>query len=349
MATPKKNSHGKWETIVYIGVDPRTGKKKYKHLTADTKPELLEKMRKCGSETPQTVDAASMTVFDAVSAYIDRRRLDLSPSTLDGYIKMRSNAFPELMRLRISALTDEICQQAIDNAARTLSPKTITNRWHFLLSAVKEAKKNVDISVRTPTVKRKRLTMPETEPLMLLFQSIENTPLEIPVFLAAVCGLRRSEIVALDFGKDIDYDKNLIHINKAVVLGPDKKYHQKDPKSYAGERTVPAPVWLIGKLAEARDNPAYIRYKANTITSKFTPIAKRCGVSCSFHGLRHYYASIMSALNIPEQYQMERMGHSTNYMLRRYQEYIASKEAEINSDLMSALDNLNPNSIQTTP
>jgi hypothetical protein len=50
----------------------------------------------------------------------------------------------------------------------------------------------------------------------------------------------------------------------------------------------------------------------------------------------------MSALNIPEQYQMERMGHATNYMLKRYQEYLRSKEAEVNSDLMSALDNLNP-------
>ena len=56
----------------------------------------------------------------------------------------------------------------------------------------------------------------------------------------------------------------------------------------------------------------------------------------------------MSALNIPEQYAMERMGHSTNFMLKRYQEYIRSKEAEINNDLMDALDNLNPYSIQTT-
>ena len=55
----------------------------------------------------------------------------------------------------------------------------------------------------------------------------------------------------------------------------------------------------------------------------------------------------MSALNIPEQYQMERMGHSTPYMLHRYQEYLRSKEAEVNAALMSALDALDPNSIDS--
>lgn len=342
MATPKKNADGKWETIVYIGIDPKTGKKKYKHLWADTKPELMAKMRQLDDETPQTVSAGSLTVADAIEAYIDRRKNDLSPSTLDGYLKMQRTAFPELMHIKIASLTDEICQQAVDRAAKTVSPKTILNRWNFILAAVKEAKKNVALSVRLPSVRRKRLSMPETDPLMSLFKAIENTPLEIPVYLAAICGLRRSEIVALDFAADIDYEKNLIHISKAVVLGPDKKYHRKDPKSDAGERTVPAPAWLIDKIKEARDNPKYARYQANTITCKFSPIAKQHGVNCSFHGLRHYYASIMDSLNIPEQYQMERMGHATNYMLKRYQEYIKSKEAEVNDALSAHLDSLNP-------
>ena len=45
-----------------------------------------------------------------------------------------------------------------------------------------------------------------------------------------------------------------------------------------------------------------------------------------------------------QQYAMERMGHATNYMLHRYQEYLRSKESEVNDSLMSALENLNPSS-----
>jgi len=344
MATAKKTASKSksWETTVFIGVDPTTGKKKYKHLTAPSKAKLQEKVKALEGETPKTIDALSLTVREAVEQYIARREKDLSPSTLQDYRKHARSAFPELMNLTIGELTDEICQRSIDAYAQTVKPKTVVNRWNLLYAAVKEAKRNVKIYIRLPSVKRKRLDMPEQESLFRLFKEIENTPLEIPVLLASTCGLRRSEICALDLTEDIDYDKSLIHIDKALVIGPDNRYVIKDTKTTAGERTVPCPAWVLDKLAEARDNPNYQPYKPNTITTSFTPIAKQCGVNCTFHGLRHYYASVMSALNIPEQYQMERMGHATNYMLKRYQEYLRSKEAEVNSDLMSALDSLNP-------
>ena len=342
MATAKKTASGSWEITVFIGVDPATGKKTYKHLTAPTKAKLHEKVKALEGETPKTISAMSLTVREAVDQYIARREKDLSPSTLQDYRKHARSAFPELMNLTIGELTDEICQRSIDAYAQTAAPKTVVNRWNLLHAAVREAKRNVKLYVRLPSVKRKRLDMPEQESLFRLFKEIENTPLEIPVLLAATCGLRRSEICALNLAEDVDYDKGLIHIDKALVPGPDNRYVIKDTKTTAGERTVPCPAWVLDKLAEARDNPNYQPYKPNTITTSFTPIAKQCGVNCTFHGLRHYYASVMSALNIPEQYQMERMGHATNHMLKRYQEYLKSKEAEVNSDLMSALDNLNP-------
>lgn len=342
MATAKKTASGSWEITVFIGVDPATGKKTYKHLTAPSKAKLQEKVKALEGETPKTISALSLTVREAVEQYIARREKELSPSTLQDYKKHAHSAFPELMNLTIGELTDEVCQQSIDAYARTAAPKTVVNRWNLLHAAVKEAKRNVKLYVRLPSVKRKRLDMPEQESLFRLFKEIENTPLEIPVLLAATCGLRRSEICALNLAEDVDYDKGLIHIDKAFVPGPDNRYVIKDTKTTAGERTVPCPAWVLDKLAQARNNPNYQPYKPNTITTSFTPLAKQCGVNCTFHGLRHYYASVMSALNIPEQYQMERMGHATNHMLKRYQEYLRSKEAEVNSDLMTALDNLNP-------
>jgi integrase len=342
MATAKKTASGSWEITVFIGVNPATGKKTYKHLTAPTKAKLHEKVKALEGETPQTISVLSLTVREAVDQYIARREKDLSPSTLQDYQKHARSAFPELMNRTIGELTDEICQRSIDAYAQTAAPKTVVNRWNLVHAAVKEAKRNAKLYVRLPSVKRKRLDMPEQESLFRLFKEIENTPLEIPVLLAATCGLRRSEICALDFAEDIDYQKGLIHIDKALVPGPDNRYVIKDTKTTAGERTVPCPAWVLDKLAQARDNPNYQPYKPNTITTSFAPLAKQCGVNCTFHGLRHYYASVMSALNIPEQYQMERMGHATNHMLKRYQEYLKSKEAEVNSDLMTALDNLNP-------
>ena len=348
MATPKKNANGKWETLVYVGINPKTGKKKYKHLWADSKPELVRKMREMEDESTDTIDALSQTVGDVVDAYIARRKTELSPSTIANYKKYRREAFAELMPVRLSQLTDSVCQSAIDKYAEGHAPKTVANRWGLICAAVKEAKKNWNVAVHLPPVKRKRLKMPDEQPLLNLFKEIENTPLEIPVLLAALCGLRRSEICALNFAEDVDYTTGMIRVNKALVMDEDGEYIYKDPKSDAGERAVPCPAWVLEKLKAARDDPHYVRWQANTITCKFTPVAKQLGVNCSFHGLRHYYASLMSALNVPEQYAMERMGHSTNYMLKRYQEYIRSKEAEVNEDLMNALDSLNPYSSETT-
>ena len=342
MPTPKKKPNGSWEVTVFIGSDPLTGKKKYRHLTAPTRGELLDKIRDMEDETPKTIDALSLTVGEAVDSYIDRRSSELSPSTLANYRKYRRESFPDLMPLKLGQLTDDICQRSIDLYSRTRSPKTVLNRWNLVYASIREAKRNLVLYVRLPSVKRKRLDMPDDEPLLHLFQEIENTPLEIPVLLAAICGLRRSEICALDFSEDVDYDRSLIFVNKALVMDEHNHYVLKDTKTTAGERAVPCPSWVLDKLAQARDNPKYVRYMPNTITCQFTPLARQFGVHCSFHGLRHYYASIMSALNIPEQYQMERMGHASPYMLKRYQEYLKSKEVSINHDLMSALTKLNP-------
>lgn len=349
MATPKQKANGSWEATVYIGTDLLSGKKSYRHLTAPTKPELLRKMRQMEDETPKTADALSMTVGEAIDAYLARREGELSPSTMANYKKYRRESFLRLMPLKIGQLSDELCQRAIDEYAKGHAPKTVVNRWNLVAASIKEAKKNWNVSVRLPSVRRKRLDMPDEQPLMDLFKAIENTPLEIPVLLAAICGLRRSEICALDYTKDIDFDKGLIRVNKALVMDEHNAYVLKDTKSFAGTRSVPCPRWVLDKIAEARDNPGYTRYQPNTITCKFSPIAKEYGVNCSFHGLRHYYASVMSALGIPEQYQMERMGHSTAYMLHRYQEFLRSKEAEVNYDLMNALDSLDPNIGKITP
>ena len=46
--------------------------------------------------------------------------------------------------------------------------------------------------------------------------------------------------------------------------------------------------------------------------------------------MRHYNASVMLALNVPDKYAMERMGHRTNHMLKNvYQHTIIEKQKEI--------------------
>lgn len=64
--------------------------------------------------------------------------------------------------------------------------------------------------------------------------------------------------------------------------------------------------------------------------------------------MRHYYASIMLALGVPDKYAMERMGHSTNSMLKHYQESVKEKDIEINNAMNDYFSRLDETTKKTT-
>lgn len=54
--------------------------------------------------------------------------------------------------------------------------------------------------------------------MIKIFKEIKNTPLEVPIYLAALCGMRRSEIAALRW-EDVDLESERLTI-KAASLFP---------------------------------------------------------------------------------------------------------------------------------
>lgn len=87
---------------------------------------------------------------------------------------------------------------------------------------------------------------------------------------------------------------------------------------------------------EAKAFIRFLRTLYNIITSKFPSVVIAAGVRpFNFHCLRHYYASVMLFLNIPNKYTQQRMGHATDNMLKNvYQHLMAEKvhEADAMSD-----------------
>ena len=70
---------------------------------------------------------------------------------------------------------------------------------------------------------------------------------------------------------------------------------------------------------------------ASTLSYHFEQACKRAGVrKMRFHDLRHYSASVLLMLGVPDKYAMERMGHATNNMLKTvYQHTMAEKRSEV--------------------
>ena len=60
-----------------------------------------------------------------------------------------------------------------------------------------------------------------------------------------------------------------------------------------------------------------VRMKLDSITKEWARIREDCDFYCRFHDLRHYTASIMKAVGMPDKNAMEVMGHATKNMLDR--------------------------------
>ena len=344
MSQAKKLPSGRWRNQLFVGYDDN-GKRIYESFTADTKAEanLLAARRKAELEegVRKARTPSRMTLGEAIDRYIENRDAILSPKTIREYKSYRRLYMQPLMRVKLSELTDEMIQGEINKAARELSPKSIRNIWGFFRAVITATVPDRTVfSVKLPPRERKEMHIPSSEELMKLFDAVRGKRLEVPVLLAATCGLRRGEIAALDLEKDVDYERNTISITKAVSHNDLNEWIVKAPKAYDSYRVIDAPPWVVEILRDARDD-GYEAMNPDHISTAFAKLCKRLEINVRFHDLRHYYASLMLSLGVPDKYAMKRMGHSTNHMLKNiYQHLIDEKNVEITEQINAYFDSM---------
>jgi integrase len=339
MAKAMKLKSGNWRVQVFIGRD-EGGKIKRKSFTARTKKEAEFAAAAFAAGHRAMTDPTEMTVGEAVTQYVDNQVNILSPSTVRGYRTIRRNAFSELMPVKLSRLRQAAVTRAVNVYALTHSPKTVRNAYGLLQSALKVYAPDLRLNTPLPQMVKKEISVPEQGQISALMAHVRGDRMEIPIVLAACLGLRRSEICALT-GEDIDTTARTIRISKALVPNDKNEYVLKAPKSYAGTRTlsdVAPSILLILKPFEGSSDRVF-PYSPQVITDTFRHIAKALGLNCTFHGLRHYNASIMLAMGVPDKYAMERLGQSTPGMLKRvYQHTMRDKHDEVSKQMKAAAE-----------
>lgn len=345
MATAKQLPSGAWRVQLYAGLNS-SGKRQYESFTAPTKAaaELLASQRKVEIEKGIEVVRApeKMTLGEAIDKYIDERSNVLAPKTIREYKAMRRNYFQGIMDKQLRRLKLSDLQAEINTEALRLSPKTIKNAWNLIRPALLVIDFHGLNNIILPKPKKHEIVIPSDEQMQNIFEYVHELPIEIPVLLAATCGLRRGEIAALDLEKDINYLKNTISISKAVDMNEDGEWIIKAPKTYTSYRTIDAPPWVIEKI-KAAVLAGYKMPTANRITSEWQLVCEHNHLKIRFHDLRHYYASLMLKLGIPDLYAMRRMGHATPNMLKTvYQHIMDDKEREISNQLNNYWSNFKP-------
>lgn len=329
MASAKKLPSGSWRVNLYVGKDA-AGKRRYKSFTAGTKKEAEFAAAAYNVENRHRTRPAELTVGEAIDQYIATKTAILSPSTLTSYQKLRRLSFPELMRLKLTEITQEAVQAAVNDYAKEHSPKTVRNAHALLTASLAEALPDFTLRTKLPPKVRPDIAIPEDKAINALIQGAKGTPMETAILLGAMLGLRRSEICALTWD-DFDLKEKVLQINKAMVQTPENTWAIKAPKTYAGKRTLTLPVFLCDYLSTLpRCDTRIVPLSPDAVTDRFIHLRRKCGFRFRFHDLRHYNASVMLALGVPDRYAMERMGHATPNMLKAvYQHTMREKQEEV--------------------
>lgn len=333
MATARKLPSGSWRVFQFIGMEG--DKKKYKSFTAPTKKEAEFLAAEFMVQKKQKEAPENMTVGEAIDRYIESRSAVLSPSTVRGYKECQSLYFTtQFLDEKIGNLEQEDVQLAVNEMAKKVSPKSIRNAHGLLSAAVTAYRPDLILRTKLPIKIRSQIIVPEKADVTSLLKATDDPLLTAVIYLGAMVGLRRSEICALTWS-DINFKTNQISINKAVVKNSKKGWSVKAPKSYAGTRTLDVPVDILSEIARLpREEEKVIPINPNAVSCRFDRFVKKLGLKIRLHDLRHYNASVMLALGIPDKYAMERMGHATPNMLKTvYQHTLQDKRAAVSDQL----------------
>ena len=150
--------------------------------------------------------------------------------------------------------------------------------------------------------------------------------------------MRRGEICALT---DCDIVGNTVSVNKGYVLDKDNKWVLKhSPKTDSSNRIIVMPDFVIDRIRGIEGE--IIKATPGQISSRFNRAIHFSGLPhFRFHDLRHYCASILHAMNIPDQYIMARGGWATdNVMKRVYFGEISDEAAKFNKQIMDHFSEL---------
>lgn len=177
----------------------------------------------------------------------------------------------------------------------------------------------------------------DSDEVEALFAAAKGTHLEIPIFLGAFYGLRRSEALGLKWSA-IDFQNNTITIRHTVtsceIDGKRVEVARDTTKTKTSMRTLPLVPEFKDKLLSLKAqqeeyrrvcgkcyNKKYLDYicvdemgaliSPNYLTSAFPKLLEKNGLRrIRFHDLRHSCASLLLSNGVPMKQIQEWLGHS---------------------------------------
>lgn len=296
----------------------------------DHKPTQKEVTQTMAAEMDkEPVKKTRLTFEDAAKQYIDVKSNVLSPSTITGYHSMLRSISDEFKNKHLDDLTGIDIQKEINTIASEKTPKTVRNVHGFISAVIGMYRPNMKISTTLPQKVKKDPYIPSDDDVRAILSHVKGSMFEVPILLACY-GLRRSEICALTLD---DLEDNTIHINKAMVMDKDKNWVIKSTKTTASTRDVIIP----SNLADLIRKQGFVyRGHPNSITRRLWRLQRDLNMEqFSLHKLRHYFASKMSSLNIPEADIIAMGGWETDHVMKTVYRHALEEDKKKSQQLAS--------------
>lgn len=301
----------------------------------DYKPTQKEALQALAAEMDKvSVANTRMTFEQAADKYVDMKRNVLSPRTIKEYSRMCTRLADWFVKLPITEINQSLINQQINELARDKKPKTVACLHGFITAVLGVYRPDLRISTRLPQKVRPDPYIPTDEDVRRILQHAEGTEFEVPIALACY-GMRRSEICALQ-PEDIEGDT--VHISKALVQNERKEWVLKSTKTTESTRSIIIPKYIAEKIK--LQGYVYRGYPGS-ISNYLARAERELGIEhFSLHKLRHYFASKLSAMNVPEADILKLGGWETDHVMKRvYRHSMMEKEKNAQRKVSEALEN----------
>jgi len=264
-------------------------------------------------------------------------------STLDSMKStMKIHIIPELGKCKANNLTRGSVQRWINDLRKKLSPKTIRNcvsnlssvfAWAQMMEMVPN---NPCRGVALPSSRKTEANYLSKSEVATLLERLEMVPerelkFKIAIYIALFGGLRKSEIMGLDW-KHFDPVRNTLRIEQTRLIGRAVGVYSDSTKTEKSVRTIGIPVELSAMLhslkeqqekaalllgSEWKDSPAIMKGEfgqclyPQVLTRWFTRFQEQQGLrKVGLHGLRHTHTSMLAYLKTDKMLISKRLGHS---------------------------------------
>lgn len=282
MAYFRKTKSGKWEAEVYIGVDPKTGRRKKKSKRFERKKDAKAWVAKIQTEieTGLKVDLDNYTFVEFAKKFLkDYAEPNLSPTTVDGYRSIiKNHLIPYFQNIKLQDIRAMHIDSYINSKRKAgradetdggLSERTLLHHFRLLSKILYQAEKweaikNNPIKKATkPDPKKKEAKFYTQEQINKLLKTAKESDKWMYRFIivAVNTGLRMSEMLGIQW-EYVNLNKKTLTVQEVLVkVSGEGAIFKEIPKTKNSQRTIALPNKLIPIFKDIKKEQAKLRLR----------------------------------------------------------------------------------------